>query len=95
MSLAGDSRLVGCQHDTCCQLAVTTITATGVPAKLHARDTDLICAAELGEREGASEFVKRGLGGGLLRGRGRFQLPPARRVVQRCMVRCNHVAYHR
>ena len=63
MSLAGDSRLVGCQHDTCCQLAVTTITATGVPAKLHARDTDLICAAELGERECASEFVKRGLGG--------------------------------
>ena len=83
MSLAGDSRVVGCQHDTCCQLAVATITATGVPAKLRARDTDLICAAELGERECASGLAWRGLGGGLLRGRGRFQLPPARRVVQR------------
>ena len=50
---------------------------------MHARDTDLSCAAELGERECASEFVKRGLGGVILRGRGWFQLPPARRVVQR------------
>ena len=87
--------MVGCQHDACCQFAVTTITATGVPAKLHARDTDLSCAAELGERERASEFVKRGLVGVILRGRGWFQLPPARRVVQRCMALCNHVAHHR
>ena len=63
MSLAGDSRVVGCQHDTCCQLAVATITATGVPAKLRARDTDLICAAELRERECAGELAWRGLGG--------------------------------
>ena len=50
------------RHNSC-QLAVATITATGVPAKLRARDTDLICAAELGERECASELARRGLGG--------------------------------
>ena len=94
MSLAGDSRLVGCQHDTRCQLAVTTITATGVPAKLHARDTDLICAAELGEREGASEFVKRGLGGGSPSRPGPVSTT-AGATRGTALVLFNHVAYHR